>query len=276
MRTFKRLDEVGCATAVLAVGLAVFVAFASQDWPGAPHECLAQSDCYCEAPRPGWIRQPANTWSCLAGAVVGFAIAIHSRSRRSSCPTRQQSNRMASSLFYPTLYASIMVYSAVGAGIFHGSLTDWGGKLDMMSMHLVFGFWFVYNLTRWFDRTVAWFLIVLSPLTVALLVPRVLFGVMGFEIFAVLLLCVIASEILVGVGARGRASPLVINRSWLWVSLGLYPPALLIWYFSLSGQPLCNPRSLFQGHAVWHVLTALSPGALYLYFRNGELGEPAA
>ena len=186
--------------------------------------------------------------------------------------TSSSRRKSGASFFYPALCASIMAFSVVGAAFFHGSLTDWGGKLDMVSMHLSFGFWFAYNLTRRFDLTEARFMLLLSALTAALLVPRVLFGVIGFEIFALLVLGVVASEILVGSGSWGRGSPVIIHRSWLWVSIGVYPPALLIWYFSLSGQPLCSPHSLFQGHAVWHVLTALSPVALYLYFRNGELG----
>ena len=80
---------------------------------------------------------------------------------------------------------------------------------------------------------------------------------------------VILSEILVA------TSRLHVRRRWLWASLAVYVPALGVWWLSLSGRWLCEPASLLQGHALWHVLTALSPGMLYLYFRNGEL-EPDA
>jgi hypothetical protein len=106
-------------------------------------------------------------------------------------------------------------------------------------------------------------------LAAALLVPRVVFDVLGFEVFSGLTTAVLLSEVLV---AR---SSLHVQRRWLWVSLLLYIPALAVWRFSLSGDWLCDPSSLLQGHAVWHVITALSPGALYLYFRNGE-NSPAA
>ena len=178
--------------------------------------------------------------------------------------------------FYPAVYACIVTYSGVAAAFFHGSLTEWSGKLDMASMHLSFGFWLVYNLTRRFDLTRERFLLWLSALTLVLLIPRVVFGVIGFEIFALLVLGVIISELLLAVGPWREGQSVVIRRSWLWLSLGLYVPALAIWRLSLSGQPLCNPHSLLQGHALWHVITALSPGALYLYFRNGELRKPAS
>ncbi len=171
--------------------------------------------------------------------------------------------------FYPALYACIVVYSGIGAAFFHASLTDWGGKLDMASMILSFGFWLTYNVTRVFGLTRTQFLALLFGLAALLLVPRVVFDVLGFEIFAGLAGAVLLSEILV---ARSR---LRVQRSWLWVSLALYLPALGVWWLSLSGRVLCEPASLLQGHALWHVITALSPGALYLYFRSGERARVA-
>lgn len=216
------------------------------------------------------MRQPANTWSCLAGVFVGLGIAAHSYSRRRSARDDHRANRMQVGGFYPALYACIVTYSGVGAAFFHASLTDWGGKLDLASMVLSFGFWLMYNLTRVFGLSQKQFVALFLGLTAALLVPRVVFGILGFEIFAGLVTAALLSEVLV---AR---SSLRVQRQWLWVSLTLYPPALGLWWFSLSGHPLCNPASLLQGHALWHVITALSPGALYLYFRNGELAASAA
>lgn len=262
--------ELACASVLLAVAIVVFVALARQGWPGAPHPCLAQADCYCEAPRAGWIRQPANTWSCLAGVVVGLAITAHSVTRRRSGRADRGANRMRSGGLYPGLYGCIVVYSGIAAAFFHASLTEWGGKLDMISMILSFGFWLVYNVARVFDLTKTQFLLLFIGLATMLLVPRVVFDFLGFEIFAGLVGAVLLSEILV---AR---SPLRVQRSWLWVSLTLYPPALGVWWLSLSGHLLCEPSSLLQGHAVWHVITALSPGALYLYFWSGERAPAAA
>jgi Per1-like family len=270
VRLQSEFGELACAIALLAVAIAVFSAFAHAGWPGAPHPCLAEADCYCEAPRAGWIRQPANTWSCLAGVLVGLAVAAHSSARRRSSRGERAANRMQAGLFYPALYACIVVYSGVGAAFFHASLTDWGGKLDMASMVLSFGFWLTYNVMRVFGLTRIRFCAVFCGLVTALLVPRVVFDKLGFEIFAGLAGAVILSEILVA------TSPLRVQRRWLWASLALYAPALGVWWLSLSGHWLCEPASLLQGHALWHVLTALSPGMLYLYFRDGELAPDAA
>jgi len=270
MRLPSEFAELASVGVLLAIATVLFVTVARQDWPGTPHPCLAQADCYCEAPRVGWIRQPANTWSCLAGVFVGLGIAAHSSTSRRSGRVGQAANRIQAGGLYPSLYACIVVYSGIGAAFFHASLTDWGGKLDMASMILSFGFWLTYNVTRVFGLARTQFVALFVGLTAVLLVPRVVFNVLGFEIFAGLAGAVLLSEILV---AR---SPVRIQRSWLWVSLVLYPPALGVWCISLSGQLLCAPASLLQGHALWHVITALSPGALYLYFRTGERALAAA
>jgi len=122
---------------------------------------------------------------------------------------------MQAGRFYPALYACLVVYSGIGAAFFHASLTDWGGKLDLASMILSFGFWLVYNVTRVFGLTRTQFLAAFCGLVALLLVPRVAFDVLGFEIFAGLVGLVISSEILV---AR---SALRVRRGWLWASLAV-------------------------------------------------------
>ena len=102
--------------------------------------------------------------------------------------------------------------------------------------------------------------------TAALLLPRVAFSASGLPIFAALAAGAILSEL--WLARRG----LPLDRRWLWRALAVYPPAFLTWTMSHAGQPLCDPQSLLQGHALWHVLTALSPGALYLYFLSGPEG----
>ena len=39
---------------------------------------------------------------------------------------------------------------------------------------------------------------------------------------------------------------------------------------------VCEPDSLLQGHAVWHILTAVSIFFVYLYYRSGSLDVAAA
>ena len=63
-------------TAVVSLGLVV--AAARWGWMG---EDVGRGASFCEAPRAGWIRQPANTWSNLAFVVAGLAVAWYAADR---------------------------------------------------------------------------------------------------------------------------------------------------------------------------------------------------
>ena len=39
---------------------------------------------------------------------------------------------------------------------------------------------------------------------------------------------------------------------------------------------LCNPASLWQWHAVWHFMTAVAIGLIFLYFRSEDDGKRVA
>ncbi len=60
-------------------------------------------------------------------------------------------------------------------------------------------------------------------------------------------------------------------RVWRLTAVGR-PPVLplvvffggvVIWAFSRTGGPWCDPRSLIQGHAIWHVVAAVTVELLY-------------
>lgn len=50
-------------------------------------------------------------------------------------------------------------------------------------------------------------------------------------------------------------------------ALLIYVLAQFIWTLDLS-HIVCGPNSLLQGHAIWHILTAISAGLLYFYYRS--------
>lgn len=265
---------VALVLALTAVCAGAFVACAAAGWPGAPNPCLVAGDCYCEAPRAGWIRQPANTWSAAFGPLVGLAIAWTAE-RRHARGRSGGGNRMQSTLFYPGLFALMVTFFGFGAMFFHASLTDWGGKLDIASMYLFSDFWIAYNLARLLDWSVRRFSIVYVTLTAVMLVPRVFFGVWGIELFNVLIWGVIATELWIrfpiAIPGLGTPRRLVVDRRWIWGALLCYVPALALW--ELAGHAdrgACDPDSLLQAHAVWHVLTGIPNVLVYLYFLRGD------
>ena len=54
----------------------------------------------------------------------------------------------------------------------------------------------------------------------------------------------------------------------LWIGFGCYIVGNIVWRYGRSGEAACNPDSLFQYHAVWHILTGASLYFFYRYFRT--------
>lgn len=56
---------------------------------------------------------------------------------------------------------------------------------------------------------------------------------------------------------------LLVRALWLlrrkppWAAIGLLAGARVIWASSRTGGPWCDPSSLLQGHAAWHILAAI-------------------
>ncbi len=51
------------------------------------------------------------------------------------------------------------------------------------------------------------------------------------------------------------------------VAGSVFGGGLVVWASSRTGGPWCDPESLLQGHAVWHVAAAVAVGLLY---RGGQ------
>ena len=61
---------------------------------------------------------------------------------------------------------------------------------------------------------------------------------------------------------------------WIWGAVGSIAVAFVVWNLSKNGAPLCDPHSLLQGHAAWHLLCAVSAYCLYRYWNSAVV--PAA
>jgi hypothetical protein len=223
---------------------------------------------YCEASRDGWIKQPANTWSylgyVLAGLLVGFFAGRDSAGGTASA----KPNRMRATFLYPALYASIAVFIGPASMALHATTTVNGGKIDVFSMYLWATFVLAYALTRVRDLSERRFLILFGGVS-AFLVVQLLFdipAISGTAIFATILAAYAVLESwIVARAPKGR-----YDRIPLYVAIGAFALAFSIWILSHTGAPLCDPHSLFQGHAVWHLLTAVSVGAFYFFYRSED------
>jgi len=262
------MAELRATILVLALGTGLCVALAGAGWPGAPNHCLVAGDCYCEAPRPGPIAQPANTWSLLAFGVAGIWVAWRSGRDRASTRAPYLRGR-----FYPGLYACAVAFMGPGAALFHASLTNWGGAVDVLSMLGWVCFLLYYNMRSLYGWSESRFLTAYL-LTIAIAItPRLLFGPAGVPLFSLLLFAWLATEALIGrpAGTLWIRRQVERKRRYFWASIVTNLVALFIWSGSHAGGWLCDPSSLLQGHAVWHVLNAVAAALLYPYLRSERI-----
>jgi len=76
----------------------------------------------------------------------------------------------------------------------------------------------------------------------------------GDLLHTVSIVLLLLSIVAAGLAARGQAVRMALPPTILFVV------GLAVYRFSRTGGPLCDPDSLLQGHAAWHVLSAVAAG----------------
>ncbi|HSF99279.1 MAG TPA: hypothetical protein VLA55_11345, partial [Ornithinibacter sp.] len=139
----RDLRPLAVAALTAVVSLALVLGAARFGWLGPD---VGRGDGFCEAARPGWIRQPANTWSNLAFVIAGLAVAWYAADRLRLGLTMGAHPGLA------TAYAVLVVLLGPGSLAMHATQSDLGGHLDLLSMFFVSGFALAYALMRHLHR----------------------------------------------------------------------------------------------------------------------------
>ena len=246
----RSLRPLAVTAAVAAATIGLLVVAVAAGWLGPD---VGRGDDFCEAARDGWVRQPANTFSNLGFVVAGLAVAWHAG--------RVRLGGLAAA------YACLVVVLGPASAAMHATQSAAGGQLDLLSMYLVASFAAGYALMRLAGQG-RLFLAQVFSLFVAGCelvglwpdeVPVVRYA--GNLAFAALLLTAVVVEVVLRRRAPRAGRPRTDLR-WGAGALGALVVAFAIW--NLTKSTWCDPRSLLQGHAGWHLLDAL---AAYLLFR---------
>jgi hypothetical protein len=264
MRFITKISVLVPAGAVV-ISLGALAAVGRGGWPG---ESGVSAIDYCEAIHGGMVKQPANTWSNLVFVVVGLLIGLHA-ARNLKTALRSNNNAMLATAFYPTFYASVSALLGPGSMAMHASDTGWGGKVDVFSMYLWAAWILTYAFTRLLRLGKSGFLVIYT-----VVVPLV-----SFHLFTDLLQIsthvvfggLIASAVLLELLLLARRSGLSAGSHYFYTALGVFSIAFSTWVPSQTGGPLCWPDSLFQLHALWHTLSAVAVGLLYLGYCRYEI-----
>lgn len=209
---------------------------------------------FCERRICAWVVEPSNAWSNVAYVLVGAWILWRRRERLDTAITA---------------IAVAAILLGVGSFSFHATGVRIFEVVDVSGMYLISGLGLTFALQRllsWSDGVAVLFFAA-SALASSLVMVGL--GNDGIVVFAVQVLATFAIEI----GLRGRTPSGV--GVWLVRAIVILGIALVIWLLDKHG-PLCDPDNhLVTGHAVWHVLTALSLLCFYWFHERVRDAEAA-
>ncbi|NEE02277.1 hypothetical protein G1H10_19060 [Phytoactinopolyspora halotolerans] len=187
----------------------------------------------CEVFGDGFWGQPVNALTSLAFVLVGLAILIGYR--------RGGATRV--------VYGALVAATGVGSVVFHGPAPSWSGLLHDVPLVALVAFVGVDAASDVAGRRLSplWWVL---PTIVAVTVSEIADAARPAAQGAVAALAIGACVV------RWYRRPLL--RQTMATALALLTVGALIGTLSRSGGPLCDPDSVLQGHAFWHVLAALA------------------
>jgi hypothetical protein len=210
------------------------------------HLVIAIGESDCERIGSGLLAQPVNAVSSMVFAVFGVIILFSVRAKSGV----ERTNRL--------LFGSLMVATGMGSVLFHGPQGAASHFLHDATFLVTVIALTTMNLAGRFGWTQqrSWATIGIATASVAMLLllwPSSTNIVAGVAVAA-----------LVGVDILLHSSGLIRSRWWISsvIAMGL---AIAFFVVGRTGGPLCNSSSLFQGHAMWHILSAT---ALWAYFES--------
>ena len=150
----------------------------------------------------------------------------------------------------------------VGSAFYHASLTFIGQFFDVFGMFLLAAFMLVYAWERIWNLRLATTLSLYLALNLFLSWLQIAIPDTRRYVFAIVLIVALLFEYYF----RLKMKPNIEIR-WLRLGIGLLTFAYVIWILD-NTRTLCFENSLFQGHAMWHILGAVSVLFLHQYYRS--------
>jgi hypothetical protein len=210
---------------------------------------IGESD--CEMIRDGLLAQPVNAFSSGAYVVAGLWLVLRA--------LRNQYAETATQIVFGVALAGV----GVGSIAFHGPQPSGSRLLHDLTIAAVLAVIAARNLGTvrgWSESTV---LTTTAAITAVVGLIMAVSPDAGNVATGVVGVAAAGSEIyLHRTGKRGAFSPR--NLRWLLAIVGLLVVAGIVNLLGRTDAPLCDPDSLYQGHAAWHALTAAAFG-LYGY-----------
>lgn len=251
---------------LLGIALSLDFVFDSSVWMGMKVSKSAITVEYCEFNHPERLfHQPINTYSNLIYFFYGLLV-IQLALKDLKFSGAMGVNSVRNSPYLSILLGANFIYLSFGSAFFHSSLTWIGQRIDMNA---------TYGLTLSLICIGLVQVLVKKELSKQLqigLVVGMLLLIAGFLPLALLISSSILLPslflILLVLGSMNyfqhpsQRSPLIGLLSFVLLAVAIQIRSMDV------AKINCDPMSIWQGHALWHFLTATSSLCMYLYFRR--------
>ena len=219
--------------------------------------------CFCER-AAGFPEQLANSVSSFAFVILGTWVVLSRRTGLRATPgsgIRKPATR--EDVLIPLLGIT-MLFIGVSSFFYHATLSFFGQFLDIFSMYtfgLILFFGALYRAGRLRG----------SYALAGFVAASIVFGLLQFAypdarriLFTALLLPGIILELTPWVTGHSPRS----RRVWaIYAGLAVMVVAYGIWLLDQT-PAFCNPGSLVQGHAIWHMLGAVAAFLVFIHYRR--------
>lgn len=255
----------GIITLVL---LALYTAYRDTDvwylWAG---DQLKARGTFAELVRASIFRTRANTWSNLGFIFVGLYIVAYAwwDARRETLQQDPYAVRQPALMGFFGLACIVLGF---GSGAMHAALMGWGHKADVYGMYISIGSLVALQWARWAPthlgkrRAPTWPLFAITAIIASVLLLANMKTLRGDYVTMALIALVVVNA---SIDVFSRRTSLQLR--WLFASYVAMTVAYYIWRLDMA-RVFSTPETWFQGHAIWHLLNAVSLGSLAILYRS--------
>jgi Ceramidase len=215
---------------------------------------------YCEFDNlSNFFRQKTNTYSNLIYFFVGVFIVFFTKYTNSKS---QIKNKLVSFPALSIIMGFCFIYLSFGSAFFHSSLTYTGQRVDMNGTYsisivlLAIGLFQVFSFEN-IKKIIYISIILIVLIGFVFLAPLVSSSI----VIPILILSLLVLKIITFFKFKKQHYASLIGLSFVLILIAIKIRTRDVQKIN------CDPNSFIQGHAIWHVLTALSSFCSYAFFR---------
>jgi hypothetical protein len=218
---------------------------------------------YCEAARRGLVKQPSNTYSNLVYMFFGLLFAWNLYKGKYV----QNSNSLTRTVSMPLFFCSMVVLMGPASMAMHASESHLGQYFDLLAMYMICSLMFSNATNRLFKlNNFKFFSIFVIVLAICHYFHfwQFIIPVIG-DSASVAFGFFVSTAMFMELYNKLKNSPTISFKFAVFCSL-TFLLAAFIRTIGKDEHPWCNPDSLIQAHAIWHILTGVAVYFLFRYY----------